>query len=334
LRIKPTIYFFCPEVQKPVGSVQVIYNHVDLLNAHGFSACVLHSSPGFRCNWFPNKTVVKSSHAVEFQADDVLVVPETWVQFIKGKNWGIKKVIFNQNAYFTFSGGADKWNPEESPYLEKDTIAAFVVSEDNHAYLSYVFPNLAIHRVHNVIDPSLFYYAQEKKNQLCYMPRKGVEFSSQILACLRYRGALKNWDIVAIDDMGPEQVAQVMRESKIFLSFGYPEGFSLPPAEAMACGCVVIGYHGMGGREFFRPEFSYPVELGDIIGYAQTIESVTALAENDSEAFKAKGAHAARFIAETYTPEVQKKDILDFWQDVISVAPTGAPDAPVSQKEI
>ena len=30
--------------------------------------------------------------------------------------------------------------------------------------------------------------------------------------------------------------------SILFLSFGYPEGFGLPVAEAMSCGCAVIGY--------------------------------------------------------------------------------------------
>ena len=53
-------------------------------------------------------------------------------------------------------------------------------------------------------------------------------------------------------------VADILRESQVFLSFGHPEGFGLPPAEALACGCLVIGYHGGGGREYFGPAGAYP----------------------------------------------------------------------------
>jgi hypothetical protein len=32
---------------------------------------------------------------------------------------------------------------------------------------------------------------------------------------------------------------------------GIVRGFRFPPAEAMLCGCVVVGYHGKGGQEYF-----------------------------------------------------------------------------------
>ena len=59
-----------------------------------------------------------------------------------------------------------------------------------------------------------------------------------------------------------------MQESLLFLSFGFPEGFGLPVAEAFACGCAVIGYDGLGGRELFKyasqyPGLSFPVQYRD-----------------------------------------------------------------------
>ena len=42
------------------------------------------------------------------------------------------------------------------------------------------------------------------------------------------------------------------------------EGFSLPSIEAMASGCLVIGYPGKGGKEYFKSEFSMPVPEKDI----------------------------------------------------------------------
>ena len=48
-----------------------------------------------------------------------------------------------------------------------------------------------------------------------------------------------------------------MRLATIFLTFSNQEGFGLPPVEAMACGCLVVGYHGHGGKEFLKPEWSF-----------------------------------------------------------------------------
>jgi len=231
---------------------------------------------------------------------------------------GVKKVIFNQGAYLSFAGGIHDWTPAESPYNSPDTIGAFVVSEDSRQYLSYIFPQVNIHRIHNAIDPSIFYYSAHKKKKIAYMPRRGTELSKEVLTCLRYRDILSDWEIVPIDNMRPEQVAEVMREAMIFLSFGSLEGFSLPPAEAMACGCVVIGFHGMGGREFFKPEFSYAIETNDIIGFAKAIEEVIQMTETYKGEIIAKGKAASQFILETYTPERQRQDVVSFWSAVLS----------------
>ncbi len=45
------------------------------------------------------------------------------------------------------------------------------------------------------------------------------------------------------------EIAEHFREADIFLAIGYPEGFALPPLEAMACGCAVIGFTGGGGLD-------------------------------------------------------------------------------------
>ena len=54
------------------------------------------------------------------------------------------------------------------------------------------------------------------------------------------------------------------------------EPFGNVVMEAMASGCVVIGYHGRGGKEYFQRSFSYPIEAGDIVGFAKAVESVLA----------------------------------------------------------
>jgi glycosyltransferase involved in cell wall biosynthesis len=113
-------------------------------------------------------------------------------------------------------------------------------------------------------------------------------------------------------------VARIYQESLLFLSFGYPEGFGLPAAEAMASGCVVIGFHGGGGREFFNPEFSYPIEQGDIIGFAKTVEEVIQSFERDPAPVLEKGRLAASFIQKQYSLELEEQEVIAAWCSILS----------------
>lgn len=42
----------------------------------------------------------------------------------------------------------------------------------------------------------------------------------------------------------------------------------------MAMGCVVIGYHGQGAKEYFKEEFSYRVEQGDVIDICKKLKKL------------------------------------------------------------
>ena len=67
------------------------------------------------------------------------------------------------------------------------------------------------------------------------------------------------------------EVASALQEALLFLSCGHPEGFGLPLAEAIACGCMVVGYHGLAGRDFALPHMKV-VEFGDLLGLLKGVE--------------------------------------------------------------
>ena len=48
---RPTIYFFCPDLGHVLGGIKQIYRHVDVLNANGFDACIVHRTKGFKITW-------------------------------------------------------------------------------------------------------------------------------------------------------------------------------------------------------------------------------------------------------------------------------------------
>ena len=149
------------------------------------------------------------------------------------------------------------------------------------------------------------------------MPRKLSQDVTQILEILKMREALKNWNFVSIDNKTEQEVAQIMKESVFFLSFNHREGFGLPPVEAMACGCYVIGYHGEAGREYLNPEFSTTIEYGNIIAYAQKVEEMVMAFEQAPQSVLDKGRKASEFALNEYSMERQEQDIIHTWKQIL-----------------
>jgi len=311
----PTIYYVTSAVN--TGGVLTAYRHVDRLNANGISAAILHQKKGECCDWFQHETVVTNFEEAVIQPHDILVLPEAWGPQISTFAPGLKKVIFNQNAYYTCLGYELSTADNQIPYTHADFIAALVVSDDNKEYLSYAFPNLSVERLHLSIDPKLFSYSAEKKKKICLMPRKGHNDAQQVLMLNRFRNKLTGWEIEFIHDKPHHEVARIMKESLLYLSFSHNEGFGLAAAEAMACGCVVVGYHGNAGREFYKDDFSYSVPAGDVLNFARTLEQLLNQYEANPQELIDSGLRASEFIHAHYSPDQEEKDLLMFWQKIV-----------------
>ena len=85
------------------------------------------------------------------------------------------------------------------------------------------------------------------------MPRKNSEHSRIVLNLIQNQAWFKDsgWSFTPIVNKTHKDVAKLLADSSLFLSFGYPEGFGLPLAEAVVSGCSVVGYDGIGGTEIF-----------------------------------------------------------------------------------
>ena len=321
-----SIYYLCPDSNNPSGGIRKLYRHVDILNGAGFPAFILHQRNGFRCTWFTNDTRIAYIPAVianrDKLASDYLVIPEVYDPNIVNITKGLRKIIFNQGCYNTFNGYSLNALDLRTPYHHQEVLATLVVSEDSRRYLQYVFPELKIVRVHNGIDQSIFSYEPEKKRQLAFMVHKTPEDVVQVINILKFRGALKDFRLAPIEDRSETEVAAMLKESAIFLSFAIREGFSLPAAEAMSCGCIVVGYHGMGGREYFKPEFSYSVPIGDVITFARTVEEVMEKYRASPEQLMERAEKAASYIRDNYSLEREEQDIVGFWSNITNMKAT------------
>lgn len=262
--------------------------------------------------------VIQSLLPSKLDTNAIFVFPEVFtMSFLKIKK-DIQKVVFNQNCYYSFFYNTLEKLPTERQYADQNILATIVVSEDSKNYLSFAIPNIKLYRIRIGIDQNTFYYQPRKKKQIAFMPRKMKEDIIQIFNILKYRNSLQDWLLVSIDNKTEQEVAQILRESHIFLSFNHIEGFGLPPAEAMACGCIVIGYTGRAGEEYFNPDFCYPVSDGDIIDFVRKIEEVLALYEQDPILFLEKQIKASQTILDKYNLENEEQDIVTTWDQILN----------------
>lgn len=328
-----TVYFLVPDARVPKGGVRRLYLWADLLNRQGIHAAIVHLRARFRCEWFESSTPVVTAAELRLRPSDILAVPEVFGPLITRIAPGIPKVIVNQNAYRSLSKFGANMVRDENPYLHPDIAAVIVVSQDSERYLSYVFPELAVHRIHCGVDLSLYQPPDiAPGHRISYMPRKRRADSEEILKILWFRGTLDGWDVVPIDRRSEADAARQIRESAIFLSFSEREGFGLPPAEAMACGSIVVGFHGQGGSEFFDPDHCFPVTDADVLGFAQTLERVLTTFDEQRGLYTAMGKRAAAFIRSNYSPQREEADLLAVFGPLVERCGAGGPDVTIDRR--
>jgi glycosyltransferase involved in cell wall biosynthesis len=290
----------------------------DLLNSMGHRASVVHQQPGFELRWFKHTTSVETESEVRSEPGDWAVISEDCA-FGAGP-WlpGVRKVIYNQNAYYTFKGSTLAGN-NYCPYFDPEVKATIVISEDSARYIGHAFPKARVLRHFYGFEPEgmlHFVPPERKQRRLAFMPRKNPNDAIQVIQILRCRNILADWQIQIIENMSAAGAAEAMKESAVFLSFGHPEGFGMPPAEAMLCGCVVIGYHGNAGREFLTAEHGYPVDAGQIVEFAQTVESVLLRWAQNPRTFSEMCIKARDYIRATYNPKTERASLERVWGEI------------------
>lgn len=289
--------FLAPDDPTPYGGIRKIYEFVDILVAAGTEAWVVHQRAGFSVEWFTHNTPVTSRQQVTCSADDVLVVPEMMGDSIPSLATGIRKVVLNQNMY----------QANDRHFTRDDVLGVVVVSEHNRIFCAAAYPGTRLERIRCGVDSQMF-APKPKRRHIAYMPRKRSAEAALVVEALRRRGALRGWTLTPIDGCSQAQAASILSEAAVFLSFSEREGFGLPPLEAMSAGCIVVGFHGLGGQEFFRTDCSLPVPEDDLTTFILRAERV--LQQFDDEGFAEMAGEARKQVVQSYSLQQQEADVL------------------------
>lgn len=261
------------------GGLYVILSAMKHLKQSGFDVytfyCFKENEIAFKETPFGKEFKDLNVDELNPETDLVIISEEfVWVvlQILNPKK--IRYMIFNQGISASFYSQHPDSTPvslEEYKIVYKNAIR--IISNSLHTTKGLITlfeidpQNIFQYRIG--IDRNL-YYPEKKENLVCFLLSKNSDFGRFIE--IYFKGKYPEWDIVRIDRFSKEETASIFRKSKIFLSFGGPEGFGLPPLEAAISGCRVIGFDGCGGREYFKEPTFTKVKFMDHLDFIEKLE--------------------------------------------------------------
>jgi glycosyltransferase involved in cell wall biosynthesis len=158
----------------------------------------------------------------------------------------------------------------------------------------------------------VFFPPERKTRRILFLGRKHADHARTVMQMAQDRPALRRYGFRELGRVTHQQMAQELREALVFLSCGHPEGFGLPLAEAIACGCICVGYHGLGGRDFCLPAL-HAVEFGDLLGFLNSLEQAITTFEQDPHTSTQRLLEQALAIRSRYGTELEEQRAVQVW---------------------
>ncbi|MDR3450189.1 MAG: glycosyltransferase [Alphaproteobacteria bacterium] len=303
------IIFFCPSATVINGGIKHIFRMAEALIAQGHDAAVFEQN-GQRPAWFASTAPIAGQGIFDAKADHLYVLPEDQPRILADfAQLPQRKIVYSQNPFY---GALGVMAPASyADFGVTDILCASRMIYD-HARIRH--PKLRAHLVPCAVDP-LFKPAAVKRDIIAFMPRKRPIEAAYIRDMFRFTHPQWNaWEWREISNASEAEAARMLGEARVFLSLSRLEGFGLTPLEAMAAGCVVAGFTGIGGREYATPQNGFWADEDDFPACVAAL----ARAVEESRAPAAARQEAARQIIAAYTPETFARGVKDVWGQILS----------------
>ncbi|CCO23301.1 hypothetical protein [Maridesulfovibrio hydrothermalis] len=323
-------YIFIPPVRKPTGGITVFCQIASVLARHGHSVQLVMRESG---SWMPQ---IADGYPdpihwddAKMTSDDLWLVPEGWVNSLAlGLNAGARCVVYCQNWAYLFSSLPEgvSWRNLPVSFLAVSHSVEWFMQQTIGQQSSVLRPG---------IDTDLFHPPACKPGgaiRIAYMPRKNKALVGQIKSIFEARDPDADIRWVEIAGMDSQGVADMLRACHIFLVSGFPEGCPLPPLEALASGCIPVGFSGFGGWDYMRqldgavfkpwwPLRDVPWSGNgfwsadaDVLDAALNLEKAINLWREAGPALDS-ALEAGQQTIRSYTMERQARTVLDIWDN-------------------
>lgn len=326
-------YIFLPPIKKTTGGVAVLLRLAQALRASRREVFLVpREALDLKLAADPPAPIVPW-HSLALAPGDIWLVPEGWVNALTpGFSAKARCLVYCQNAAFLFSALPEGvgWAQLPVEFLAVSQPVAWFIKQALGQAAPILRPG---------IDLALFHPPGSKPAgpvRIAFMPRKNRALALEIRAVLearlaRLEGPEISW--IEIAGLGQPQVAKALRDAHVFLATGFPEGCPLPPLEAMASGCLVVGFAGLGGFDYMRqvePDGFCPVcplrEVpwggnglfvadGDVIGAALGLETAVRWVADKDPRLAAALAEGQK-TAQAYSLEAFAANVEEVWKQL------------------
>jgi glycosyltransferase involved in cell wall biosynthesis len=292
------------------GGIKAIYQHVAMLAQGGWDAAVA-TRDAVAPWWFesPARTMLLDDIA----PDDILVFPENSLELLQHfRASRQRKFVFCQNPFYIWRG----LGPNAS-YADLGVEQVICVSQTTMHYMQLRMPAMKIAFVPFFIDHTIFRPGTRRELQIACVPRKRPNELMAIRDLFRAvypQLSHVRWNL--IEKATERQVAQAMADSAIFLSLARLEAHGMTLLEAMACGCLVAGFHGTpGGSDSAHAANGLWAPDDDIVACVQQLGRACATVLEGSPAYEMMVARG-RQTADAYRRDETVRLLEQFWRAV------------------
>jgi hypothetical protein len=341
--------FFIPPLKKPSGGLTAIEELASLLARNGLEVAVAAPQGAFPETRELDAAIPRlpwdaSGRGAFLARGDIWCVPESWPNALaQGVNAGASSLVYVQSWIYLLTALPEgvQWKRLPARYLAVSQPVSWFMKEMLGISAEAVLPP-AVH-------PVFFTGGRKVENpvRIAWMPRKNKALAGMIrsiaLACLGEARFERPVDFVEIHGLSRAGAAALLSGCHLFLSSGFPEGFGLPPVEAMASGCVPVGFSGLGGFEYMRnpephplaglysPPFALPgkpwggngffVADGDVVGAGRALAHAVRLASAGGAAWE-ELVRNCRLTAQAYCAQARETLALRIWDELrANIAP-------------
>jgi len=304
------IVFFSPPADVINGGIKYIFRMAETLRAAGHNTVVIEEKER-RPQWFLSNIPIVGQNVLKPNPDQVYVLPEDQVHLLATlKDWPQRKIIYSQNHFYSTYRLGDLQS-----YADFGVSHVLCSSRTICDYMRVRHPKVTAHFVPYSIDTALFKPAF-KHNRIAFIPRKRPVEAAYIRDLFRFtQPQYRDWEWQELSNMSEADVARAMNQAKVFLSLSRLEGFGLTPLEAMAAGCVVTGFTGIGGREYATAGNGFWASEDDFPACIDQIKAAIDLSQEEGKARESYFANGRKTLA-AYTPEIFRQAVKDVWEKI------------------
>lgn len=275
------------------GGHKVGVRHVEALRELGFDAYCLIG--GVRPAWFDFDVPLISGDP---RPDDIVVLADDAPNDLKTMIARRERtIVFSQNPYhFSVSG---------VPVLDQfpaDRFPAFIACCSRlKATIERLYPLASVELVPCFADERRFHPSPEKRPIVAYSPRKRPFEAQSISSFFRkYHPAHADMAWRGLENLSESMMAAGLREAGVYLSLSRLEAGAMTTLEALASGCIVAGFTGVGGVEYATPENGFWVPEDDCEAAADVLALAVDIFKTGGKALDHR-LEAARATAEIWS---------------------------------